>query len=158
MKQKTKIQLTAVALLFNLSPTAVYAQQMVVQTQLGSDAYNLSNIAKVLVKKDGMSVVERAKNAKTYSYPQIMKITFHTATSLTTPKASPSNFKVKVEDGGNAISWTGTKGEQVVTLFDITGKIISQATRQTSQRMDISDLPHGIYVLKVGNNSIKFSK
>ncbi len=158
MKQKTKIQLTAVALLFNLSPTAVYAQQMVVQTQLGSDAYNLSNIAKVLVKKDGMSVVERAKNAKTYSYTQIMKITFHTATSLTTPKASPSNFKAKVEDGGNAISWTGTKGEQVVTLFDITGKIISQATRQTSQRMDISDLPHGIYVLKVGNNSIKFSK
>ena len=51
MKQKTKIQLTAVALLFNLSPTAVYAQQMVVQTQLGSDAYNLSDIAKVLVKK-----------------------------------------------------------------------------------------------------------
>ncbi len=158
MKQKTKIQVAALALLFILSHTAVYAQQMVVRTQFGSDVYNLSDIAKVLVKKDGLSVVERAKNAKTYSYPQIMKITFNTATSLTTLKAQTSNFKVKVEDGGNAISWTGTKGEQVVTLFDITGKIISQATRQTSQRMDISDLPHGIYVLKIGNNSIKFSK
>ena len=158
MKQKTKIQVAALALLFILSHTAVNAQQMVVRTQFGSDVYNLSDIAKVLVKKDGLSVVERAKNAKTYSYPQIMKITFNTATSLTTLKAQPSNFKVKVEDGGNAISWTGTKGELAVTLFDITGKIISQATRQTSQRMDISALPHGIYVLKVGNNNVKFSK
>ena len=154
MKQKTKFQLAAVAFLLALCPTAVNAQQM---TQQGNDVYNLPDIVKILVKEEGMSVEEKAKEGKTYSYPQILKITFNTATSVASLKADPSNFKAKLEDDGNAISWTGTNGEQEVTLLDITGKMIRHA-RQTSQRMDISALPHGTYILKVGNNNIKFAK
>ena len=157
MKQKTKFQLAAVAFLLALCPTAVNAQQMVVKTQQGNDVYNLPDIVKILVKEEGMSVEEKAKEGKTYSYPQILKITFNTATSVASLKADPSNFKAKLEDDGNAISWTGTNGEQDVTLLDITGKMIRHA-RQTSQRMDISALPHGTYILKVGNNNIKFAK
>lgn len=157
MEQKSKIQVAAIACMLALCPS-VRAQQLVVHTDLGNDAYNLSDIRKILTTEEGVTVGEYGKERKVYDYSQIKKITFSTATSIAAVKTANSNFVARVEEGGKVVSWTGTEAGQEVALFDITGKMLRRESRPARQQMDISALPHGTYILKVGNNNFKFVK
>lgn len=158
MGKKRRFQWAAAAFALALCPSAMNAQQMVVQTEGGNDTYRLSDIRKILTSAEGLTVGESGKEAKEYSYPKIRKIVFDTSTAIAAVKATLADFAAKVEEDGKAITWTGAEGPQEVALFDISGKMLRHATHQTLQRMDISSLPQGTYILKVGNHNFKFVK
>ena len=158
MGKKRRFQWAAAAFALALCPSAMNAQQMVVQTEGGNDTYKLSDIRKILTSAEGLTVGENGKEAKEYSYPKIRKIVFDTSTAIAAVKATTADFAAKVEEDGKAITWTGLEGPQEVALFDISGKMLRHATHQTLPRMDISGLPQGTYILKVGNHNFKFIK
>lgn len=81
-------------------------------------------------------------------------ITFETATSI----SNISVFNLKNSTDGN-LDVTGIKAGQKIEIYDITGKKVMQgvATEQ-STHIDLAGVKSGVYILRAGNNIVKFVK
>ena len=64
MGKKRRFQWAAAAFALALCPSAMNAQQMVVQTEGGNDTYRLSDIRKILTSAEGLTVGENGKEAR----------------------------------------------------------------------------------------------
>ena len=56
------------------------------------------------------------------------------------------------------INWSGPKSSEIVQLVDINGRILLNRRIESSLKLDLSELPKGIYFVKAGNSVQKIMK
>ena len=128
-----------VAMLFLLSALSASADDNVtVVTASGETPYAMESISRIDFSETDITVVAQDKEGVTYAFDEIRKIVFTTTPAGIEPMtaAQKSKLTLTVADGGRSITvseWNGTA-------------------------VDVSSLPHGIYVLKAGSETAKFRK
>ncbi|MBD99645.1 MAG: hypothetical protein CMO34_07355 [Verrucomicrobia bacterium] len=56
------------------------------------------------------------------------------------------------------MNWSGPKSSEIVQLVDINGRILLNRRIESSLKLDLSELPKGIYFVKAGNSVQKIMK
>lgn len=160
MKITGKLALTA---LMALGATAMQADdKVVVVTKNGQTAYDIDNVARIEFGDDALKVVETTDKGTTYAFGDVVKIVFtDDATAIDTPTAeAKAQLTVTISTDGNSLTVNGwdTSKAANLQLYSTAGASVQQVAGWNGQTVDISALPHGIYVVSVDGHTAKFRK
>lgn len=118
--------------------------------------YFLDEIIKISFPEN--SIMFQASNESTYPLNSISKITFGTISALPEYK-SELHFEVFPNPATDFIYVKGYFTEQFrYNIFNLQGEILMQGMTNTSEAISIAAIEKGIYILRVGMYSLKFSK
>ncbi len=121
-----------------------------------------------LVKISDVSYILQTDGAKTFSVVtteatinDVTSITFvkTTATGITTVPAGSTSDNIVSNLIGNELIIIGAQAGAAIGIYD-TGGAVMRTARAGSQEthIDVNGLKSGIYILKVGDSSVKFYK
>lgn len=111
-----------------------------------------------LTNKDGFSIVGKdGSTMNTSSYTQASKIVFGDQSNVADKSAA--SFKVYPNPTQDALFVTGAEQGCVVRVFDMRGTLLfdKQSSGETLE-IPVANYNDGTYVLKVGNQVLKFIK
>ena len=154
---------STVAMLFLLSALSASADDNVtVVTASGETPYAMESISRIDFSETGITVVAQDKEGVTYAFDEIRKIVFTTTPAGIEPMttAQKSKLTLTVADGGRSITvngW-GDRGAASLEIYSIGGGREVRIGEWNGTAVDVSSLPHGIYVLKAGSETAKFRK
>jgi hypothetical protein len=118
--------------------------------------YFLDEIIKITFPEN--SIMFQATNESTYPLNSISKITFGTISALPENK-SKLHIVVFPNPATDFIYVKGYFTEQFrYSIFNLQGEILRQGMTNTSEAISIATIEKGIYILRVGMYSLKFSK
>ncbi|MDR2683579.1 MAG: T9SS type A sorting domain-containing protein, partial [Dysgonamonadaceae bacterium] len=81
----------------------------------------------------------------------------HVITGIQAPAAA-KGLRVRVSNGQLWIESAALKEGDAVQIFDIAGRKASEGSLRNGQSLPVSHLPKGVYIVKVGNQAVKFVK
>lgn len=137
----------AVALTLMSGVGTMYADHViVVHTGDSESSYQLKDVEEITFGEEGITV-KTVNVSSPFSYSDISKIDFSkTPTDIQDVKVSQEGFSIY----GRTIEYTSNRNAEIC-VYDISGKAIAKS----QGKIDISALPHGIYVVRTGGQSFK---
>lgn len=158
MKQTTTMQRIAIVLLLATTHT-LFAQTNVVVTLNNGTAtsYSVENADKLYFSNNNLVITESTTLTQ-ISLSSIRKVTFPSSISgiQTTEKSNelalypnPAKDVIFIENL--------TSNDNLVAIYSMSGSLVSKQTL-SSNAVNISALPRGLYIMKINNNVLKFSK
>lgn len=161
MKQHSK--LAATLLLMALTATAAQAQdKIVVETTSGQTTYDMDKVSRISIADAAIKVVETTGEGTTYAFDVLQRIVLNTGTNaIETPAAEQTGrLTLTVSADGTRLRVNGWAASDTAALqlFSTSGAAVLTQDGWTGQVVDISGLPHGVYVAKVGGHTAKFRK
>lgn len=158
---------TFTMLLFSMTAilpmTAQSDKSMVVETKnSGTQQFNLSDIRRLDFSNEGVSVVSVDKDGATFAFDDIKKITFGSATngiSQIKTEGAPGQ-SIFISSDGNDLTIKGWNPSVYadLSIFTVGGAQLLNEERWNGQPVNISSLPKGVYVVRVGKRTGKFRK
>lgn len=144
-------------------PAAVHADDGIhVITKTADNAYSIDAVQRIDFTGDQLNVVATDGTSTTYAFDQVVKITFSsTTTSLQTPaslKSQRLTFSVASDGSSLTVNGWDSSATASLQLYSVAGTSVMDLAHWSGQTIDLSSLPHGIYVLKVGQLTAKFKK
>ena len=118
---------------------------------------NIADIRKISFDNGLMAITSKDGNASSIAMNSVMSLKF----------TDDANFISALKDGKSAIApycngeWMGVKGlngETKAIVCDAAGRIVISLDRWNGSPVSIATLPKGVYILKVNDSSIKFTK
>ena len=137
---------------------------MIVQKDDAVELYSisLSDIHKVTFDDDSMSVFQADDGILKMNFFGFHKILFvneNLSALETLSNQQKRAFVYQAPDGNSITIVTGSEKPQSVVIWDIDGVVCySEKDPFYKSTIDISGLPPGVYMLKTGNECIKFRK
>lgn len=134
------------------------AQDMIVKADMGQKSWDLMSVSSFRFV-DGNMVVKLRNGATTekINLSEIKTITFGEATtSIISTKSVSDDVKFYLADQHLVV--TGLNYPVSVAIYAISGKALFNQSAWTGGSLDISSLPKGIYIVKLGNKNFKFRK
>lgn len=138
-------------------------KDLVVETKAGtSQTFNISGIQRLDFSNQGVTVVSKDKDGTTFAFDDIKKITFVSAANgisqIKTEGATGQT--IFISNDGNSLTVKGWNPAQYadVSVFSVGGARVLEAKGWNGQTVNISALPSGVYVVRVGNKTGKFRK
>lgn len=125
--------------------------------------YHTQNVAKIEFTQDGINVIRTNDTGDTYLFSDgVEKIMFHPSnpSAITTVKNDGSQeMTLFVARNGNYVRVNGWMGDKAqVSIYALNGQQVLALGNWKGSDINVSALPSGIYVIKVGNKSAKFRK
>jgi hypothetical protein len=160
MKRLFQRGLLLTALLLGLAfHLTAQSTQMTIYLNNGEEkSYLMTPSDRVYFEDNETLVVEFTVTMRSdrYNLADIRKITCAetvgvTETSETTPFLSPN----PVHD---AFTLRNLNGEETIQIYALDGRLMKSLEVTSEQRIDISDLPIGIYLVKAGDQTLKMIK
>ncbi|MDO4159081.1 MAG: T9SS type A sorting domain-containing protein [Prevotellaceae bacterium] len=135
---------------------------IVVQTQTGNNAYGISDVRCISFGDNDVTVIKSDASGDTYAFDGIKKIYFEPiATGLvSTKKLSEEKLTVFIPKDGSYLSiggWQDGKSADV-DIFSVSGSKVISIKQWKGESVNISSLSHGVYVIKINNQTAKFKK
>lgn len=162
MKKQSKVLATALlTLLTSAAALADDVTTVMVVTSAGETGYPVDNTTVMKFGDDDMTVISADSEGTTYALDEIQKIVFGAAPTgiQTIATAKPQGATLFISANGNQMKVNGwTEGAARLTVYNMQGAIVSGQSSWQGETVDISSLPHGIYIVKVGNKTAKFRK
>ena len=153
--------LTVLLLLFGLIPAKADYQNAVIRDIWGGEKLVPFVFLNNLTFSDtSMTVNYIGDSTKVYQMANLEKIYFRTTTSGVNNKSDENKYSVYPNPSSDYISIT-TPDEYPLTaaIYGVTGKcFVSQILISANDRIDISSLTAGAYLIKLNNKIIKFEK
>ena len=153
-----------------LGGSAQAQKQMVVKLQ-GSEktvSFSLSSIEKATFLDAKINFTAPAAEGETeettpnviqsFALKDIECITFTDITDAIGSVQAPSTEKLKVNVLGNTLHVQGITVPTTLTIFATTGQVVKQVSHFARSTINIASIQPGVYLVKVGNQSAKFSK
>ena len=159
-----KSTLFASFLLFAAS-SVCNAQQidsLVVSNGSGDKAFLLDDVRRIDFSSDGMTVVSRTSNDQVFAFSDINKVFFGGSTTdirSVSGKVNPS-LLLRLTNQGNLLhvdGWVKSKSIQA-EIYQANGTEVKFLKQWNGEDIDISSLPHGVYIIKLGSQAAKFNK
>lgn len=141
--------------------------QCIAQTQITIKLTNeadrlfiLSETGKIYFEDNNLFVSEDGITSSQISIPEIKKITFNKdASSITDNNASQDNkILIYPNPAADYIYVANIESEAQILLFSIEGKLLIKSPIKASEALNISNIPAGIYLIKVNNQTVKLIK
>ncbi len=161
----TKVQILGLLLTFCLPSAAVTTNadgdNIVVKTKDGNSNFPLSQTTKIEFGNDGLTfyTAGNATTGKKFQYDEIEHITFENQTNgIATTETQRGTLKMRSVNGGKAIAVEGMKGSETVDIYSIDGSSQMKKAGFDGGLIDVSRLVPGVYILKIGNQTVKFNK
>ena len=158
MKMKRKKLLIAAGLALS---AACYAQDNVtVNTASGQKVYKMDDIESITFDGATMKVNKNSKETETINLAEITNISFDVSTGVNGLKVKDENLLISVKAGSNIIEIGGYDNSKnySVDIFNTAGAKVLGYANWRGEQLNISSLSKGVYVLKINNTTLKFSK
>lgn len=148
---------TLLALSLNISAD----DKVIVVTSNGEKAYAIDKLARIEIGDD-LVVVDTSDKGTTYAFDEVQKIVVSLdATSVADVNAgNAQQLTLTVAADGTLITVNGWNDGETATMdvYDTGGRSVLHKASWKGEPTDVSALPHGVYVLRVGTHSAKFRK
>lgn len=118
----------------------------------------LSSLKKLTFSGSDMIVNYSAGSNENIAISDIRKMIFGTISGLSTPLNDENRISLYPNPAVNFISFKNFKSENSKVCIYSTSGILVFTTILQSETLDISNLNKGIYILKIDNQALKFSK
>ncbi len=144
--------------------TAAYAanDNVSVVTANGTSSFDVESIERIDFGEVGITMVSTDNSETTFAFEEIRKIVFSQTESGIQPQAvlGKSKFTLTLLDAGRQLRVNGWSEGRVTpfTVYGMSGGKVVQIGGWSGESVDISALPHGVYIVKVGNEVAKFQK
>ena len=144
---------------------SMFATDLVtVQTTSGeSTGYDVDAITKIAFDDTALKIVASDSEGTTYAIDEIKKISFGKGSpsaveGLKTDRVS--KITVYVPRDGNSLIVNGWEGNEATRLdiYGTNGALMQRNDKWRGEQVDISALPSGIYVVRIGNKTAKIKK
>ena len=133
--------------------------QMTIYLTNGEEkSYHMTESDRVYFENDEILVIEIISNAKSdrYYLADIRKITCHEIEGVS--EASNSSVHLIPNPVHDVVMLGNLDGQQNVSIYTIDGHLVKSIEAVGDQRIDISDLPIGLYLVKIGHQTLKMIK
>ena len=140
---------------------ACYAQDNVtVNTASGLKVYKMDDIESITFDGATMKVNKNSKETETINLAEITNISFDVSTGVNGLKVKDENLLISVKAGSNIIEIGGYDNSKnySVEIFNTAGAKVLGYANWRGEQLNISSLSKGVYVLKINNTTLKFSK
>lgn len=156
-------RITALSVLAALCTAASADDKVVVVTKQGNQTYDMNAVDKIDISGTSLKIVETNGSGTTYAFDSILKIMLTDGTDgigNTETEQSQNKLTVTVFTDGNTLRVNGWNDSvsAMLDIYDLNGKKLVHAMEWNGQDINISSLPKGIYILKIGTNTAKFRK
>lgn len=157
---KRKVTIATLSFLSALSVNA--DDKVTVVTVSGETPYEMESISKIDFSDAGLTVVSKGESGVTYAFDEIKKIVFSNTSTGIEPMTAvqKSKLSLTVDNAGLSVfvnGW-GNRGSARLVVYSMSGGTEVNIGEWNGTKVDVSSLPHGIYILKVGNEAVKFKK
>ncbi len=145
--------------LSSLPVMRLYAQDKYLQV-LQKDgqvmSFNLKEEPKTTYS-EGKLIITTTKTKISYPLEQVHRFTYSDGTNGI---MSTYSMKVTLSDNGEVLTFDGLRPQTSITLYNIAGQLLSITNSDSSPqvKVSVSDLPTGVYIIKVNGVSYKISK
>ena len=143
-------------LVFHMSAQST---QMTIYMNDGTERiYYMSEDDRVYFEDNDKLVVEIAVNAKSdrFSLADIRKITCSETESISEETSTP--VLLSPNPVHNFVVFHNLVGSQFVSIYGLDGRVVKSLEATEGQRIDISDLPIGLYLVKTQSCTLKMIK
>ncbi|HLP04419.1 MAG TPA: T9SS type A sorting domain-containing protein [Paludibacter sp.] len=130
----------------------------IVQADNSNKTVDLDLLRKITFSAGNLVLNYRAGNTETSDISQIRKLVFGTSTGLWDSYASQDSFHVYPNPTREYIQLNEIPGNLSGIAIYTTGGLKVMDVPPTSNKIDVSPLAPGIYLVKVNNHVLKFSK
>lgn len=153
-----------------LLPVAAWAidgsDVLVVRTTGGDKPSAIDEVRRIDFAGDKVNVVYRDTLAATatYAFDEVSAIAFNLmptgVETVIAGKAAGAALLLHVMSDGHVLKVSGWDGARQATLevFNLQGMTLARLAGWHGQDVDVSGLPAGVYVVKIGNKAAKFIK
>lgn len=165
--KKSTLLLLALPLLLPVAARAVDGSDvLVVRTSGGDKPSAIDEVRRIDFAGDKVNVVYRDTQAvtATYAFDDVSAIAFNLlptgVEAVTAGKPDGAALLLRVMSDGNVLKVSGWDSARQATLevFNLQGMTLARLAGWHGQDVDVSDLPAGVYVVKIGNKAAKFIK
>lgn len=160
-----KLKKTAFLLLLTLAGggTAFAQESLVVYSNTSDTPLHtvaLTDIAKITFENETFVIHDVEKKTSPFAYSNVKSIKFaNLSTGIGLPQTDNADGLNLYFRGGyvGAEGWTdGATGEAVI--FDISGRVVVADRKWNGQPISVEGLAKGVYIFKVNNKAIKFTR
>ena len=160
-----KSTLFASAMLLAATPAcrAQHVNSMVVAGSTGEKTFALSDIKRISLNSDAMTIVSRAADSQTFAFTDVRKVFFTAATTgigQLSKTTAPAPTALRLSADGTTLSvegWDKTR-RTTVDIFTVNGVKVSTFANWNGADIDIATLAHGVYIVRIGDKAAKFNK
>ena len=105
---------------------------------------------------DGNFVITTTRTTITYPLEEVKKYTYMSTNGITQPEGLAARFS----QDGESITFTGLERDTEISVYSASGQIVRKvkADGQDKTTVSVSDLPTGVYVVKVNAITYKITK
>lgn len=133
-----------------------------VVTKTADNAFATDEVQRIDFAGDALNVVSTDGTSTTYAFDEVVKITFEDESTaiqaVTAPQKARLTFTIANDGSTLTVNGWDTAAQTSLQLYSVSGANVATQPGWNGQTVDISQLPHGVYVLKVGNRTAKFRK
>ncbi len=161
MKMKTKKHLLLAALLLPLAVTTIQAAEVHAIITISNDGsetkYELATVQKVTFAESGMVVECKNTAAKVENVRCISFSTIATTPDITTNNSALEGTELFVYPNpvAETLRIDGAEAGSTFIIYDLQGRTLLQTTEP---QVNVSSLAQGSYLIKIGNQVVKFVK
>lgn len=142
--------------------SAIANDNVDVKTSSGSNPFDVGDIAEIKFSDEGITVVKSDDSGEYFLLEDVASIVFESGSSSlhTASMRDAEALTVFVSRDGNSLSVFGWDDANTATLrlYGLSGISVKQIDNWRGAQVDISDLPHGIYILDLNGKSAKIRK
>lgn len=162
--RKTIFLLALLPLLPWLSARADGGDNLVVRTTTGETSSLLDNVRRIDFTQTGIAVVSKSDQTATYAFDDVTSIYFGSTVnaieSIRTGKTAGGKLLLYAPKDAGYVAvkgWTpGTAAD--VAIYTTTGAVTKKLKGWKGENIDITNLPKGVYIIKVGSKAAKFNR
>lgn len=105
---------------------------------------------------DGNLVITTTKTTITYPLEEVKKYTYMSTNGITQPEGLTARFS----QDGESITFSGLERDTEISVYSTAGQIVQKvkANGKDKTTVSVSDLPTGVYVVKVNAITYKITK
>lgn len=156
MQKITKKMLVAAMLLSCGIAQADDTQHLVVLTKNGSNQYELKTVKNIVLNESGITVNGEKSELASFDYASVEKIYFMLASKIA--ESTVAKFSVSLDADGSVLRLLGVEGATNVRVFSMDGRMVKNLSQWKGSAIDVADLTHGVYIIQVDNQAVKFKK
>lgn len=156
------IKRIVLASLFTISLASQADDKVKVVTTQGTTTYAMDKLTRIDVGSDALNVVATNGSGTTYAFDDVQKIVIALEATAVNPtsEAAATPLTLTVSPDGTLMTFGGWNVNEQVSLaiYDAEGRVVMQQASWCGDAVDISQLAHSVYVVKVGTHTAKFRK
>ena len=159
--RKTFLKILVVAMFVALLPSFAGAQtNVLIKLSDGTQqSMTIATTGGITFSYDSVVNINSGSNVVSYNFSRINKIVFDHTNAINEATLATQSFRFYPNPSKDYITIeTSDETSQNVTIYSSTGVVVHQGMYQSGEKIDVSNLARGFYIIKINTNALKMYK